>query len=85
MYVNQYTVAVKTLGGTEVTFDDSTDAGAGAAAYAALEAKQDIKANVTSNDETTLVIIPFHAVDSAAVSFTRTQAEDPADPTCPTE
>lgn len=84
MYVNQYTVAVKTLGGTTVTFADSTDAGAGAAAYDSVLKGKDIHANVTSGETTTEYVIPFNAIDSATVTLSRTTAEDPVDSTCTT-
>lgn len=81
MYSNSYKVTVKTLGGTSVVFNDASDTGAGAAAYAALDMQSDIKAYVSSK----LNIIPFNAVDSAVVEVTRSEAEDPEDETCVAE
>lgn len=81
MYANSYKVTVKTLGGNTIVFDDSTDTGAGAAAYGALDNGQDIKANVSAK----LNIVPFNAVDSAVVEVTRSEVDDPTDETCVTD
>lgn len=81
MYANSYEVTVKTLGGTTVVFNDAVDAGAGAAAYGAIDNQADIKANVSGN----LNIIPFHAVDSVVIELTRSEVDDPTDETCVVE
>ena len=85
MTKNVIEVQVHTLGGTDVTFSDSTDAGSGSAAYAALSGKRDIVAPVTADETTSLFFIPYHSVDSAAVTITPTEVEDPEDATCPKE
>lgn len=78
MYKNQYTVVVKTIGGTSVTFADSTAEGSGAAALASLEKGADIDAYAGE----TRTIIPFHAVDNATITLARTTVEKPEDETC---
>lgn len=84
-YVNAYTVTVNTIGGASVTFTDGADTpGAGASANAALEGHQDIKGLgvVGEAAEASNVFIPFHAVDNAVITFSRTTGEKPADTTC---
>lgn len=81
MYVNSYKVTVKTSGGATLVFDDSVDAGAGAAAYGAVDNGHDIKANISG----VLNIVPFGSIDYVTVEVTRSEETDPEDKTCVTE
>lgn len=82
IYKNSYKVVIKTLGGTEVTANDATVAGVGSSAMAALMNGQDVYVLDGNGGGT---FIPFHAVESAVVTLTRSEAEAPADETCVTE
>ena len=64
------TIAVKTLGGTEVTVADTTSNPAASNALAEFEAFQTM--HIVGANSTTL--IPFHAVDSIVV--TTAQSDD---------
>jgi hypothetical protein len=78
MFKNEYSVEITTSGGYTVTADDATLAGSGSAAMVCLENATDVKIPTATGS----TIIPFHAVDHAIVTLTRTTVADPADPTC---
>lgn len=69
---------ITTIGGFEYTADDATTPGVGTAAYGSLMAER----TIIGNDSGTITIIPWHAVDHAVVTITRTSEEAPEDPTC---
>ncbi len=83
-YENAYTVEIHTLGGTTVTFADSADTpGAGTSAYTALMGHQDICGlGAVEGGDPANFFIPFHAVDAAIYSLSRTEGEAPVDDTC---
>lgn len=84
MYVNKISVGLTTIGGFDVEISDDINAGSGASALASLKSKSQIDAIVTNNGETARFICPYHAVNSATIVVTRTQAEDPVDVNCAT-
>lgn len=76
---NSYSVEITTSGGYTVTADDAVTAGVGSSAYAMLLEGKDLEiANATGG-----ILIPYHAVDHAIYTLTRTNEPDVADPTCP--
>lgn len=73
------TLAIKTLGGTEVSVSDTATAPKASAALAEFETFKTMHVQTGDNEVT---LIPFHAVDSIVVT---TQASDDitkADPYC---
>lgn len=69
---------ITTIGGFEYTADDASTPGLGTAAYASLQAER----TIVGNEDGTITIIPWHAVDHAVITVTRTSEEAPEDPTC---
>lgn len=80
-YQNQIKVEITTGAGFTATADDSVTFGVGSSAWATLQAQCDVQ--IMGDGEITF--IPFHAVDHAIVTITRTEVEDPEDPTCVTD
>lgn len=78
MYVTKTKVVITTIGGFSATADDAVSAGQGTGAYNALEMKRDVK--ILAENEITF--IPYHAVDHAIITITRSEEEDPVDDTC---
>lgn len=85
-YQNSISVNVFVSGGatpTQFVFDDSISAGAGSAALAALERKDQIDAMGKYNDEDPKrVIIPYESVVAAQIVVERTTVDDPVDANC---
>lgn len=77
-YQNSIKVEITTFGGYSTTADDATISGVGAVAWADLQSQKDL----TIQTATGWDFIPFHAVDHAIVTMTRSEGEDPEDPTC---
>lgn len=77
-YQNSYKVEITTGANYTTTADDAVIAGVGSVAWADLQAQKDLMIQTATGYE----FIPFHAVDHAVVTFTRTQVPDPVDPTC---
>lgn len=80
-YQNQIKVVITTGAGYEATADDAVVAGVGSSTWATLVNQGDVQ--IPNGGE--IIFIPFHAVDHAVVTITRTEVEDPEDPTCVTE
>ena len=81
MWKNSYKVDVTTSGGYTASFDDSANTGQGSAAYASVMSGQDIHGIVEDNE----IVIPFHAVDHAVITFSRTEVDKPVDDMCVVE
>lgn len=82
-YEMKVKVDVTTKAGFTATADDAVAKGQGTAAYGVLQSINTEMRNVVISDGTNETIIPFHAVDHAVVTKTRTSVADPADDTCP--
>ena len=80
-YQNSIKVEITTGGGYSTTADDATIAGVGAVAWADLQSQKDLIIQTATGWE----FVPFHAVDHAIVTMTRSEVEDPDDPTCVTD
>lgn len=81
MTKQQVKVVITTQAGFSATADDAVSAGQGTAAYGALENHRD----VVIAAETEKTFVPYHAVDHAVITFTRSTVDDPEDPTCVTD
>lgn len=75
---NSYSVEITTGAGYTVTADDAVTEGVGASAYAMITEGKDLHIQTATGG----VLIPFHAVDHAVYTLTRSQVADPTDPTC---
>lgn len=75
---NKYSVEITTGGGYTATADDAVTDGVGSSARSLLAAGADITIATATGE----IFIPFHAVDHAVITLTRTDDPDPVDPTC---
>ena len=82
-YKNYVKVDVTTKAGFTATADDSVVEGQGTAAYGVIQSINTEMRNVVISDGTNETIIPFHAIDHAIVTKTRTEVADPTDDICP--
>ena len=80
-----YNVTVKTAGGNEVAFNDSTHYGDGIAAWMAVSSGEDIRVKTVISNDDVWYYIPFHAIDTVDVIVTPTQVQKPEDDICPDE
>ncbi len=86
MYKNLYAVQIKTLGmGADdepISIDDTSNPGQGAAAHAALMAKEDVVVMMRHQQGTSIAVIPYHAIAFAQIDMSRTEVDKPEDSTC---
>ena len=75
---NKYSVEITTGSGYTVTADDAVVAGVGSSVRSMLAAGEDLTIATATGE----IFIPFHSVDHAVVTLTRTNDPDPTDPTC---
>lgn len=76
-------VEVTTKTGFTATADDAVAKGQGTAAYGVIQSINTEMRNVVISNGTNETIIPFHAIDHAIVTKTRSQVQDPKDAICP--
>ena len=82
-YVMNVKVDVTTKAGFTATADDAVVKGQGTAAYGVIQSINTEMRNVVISDGTNETIIPFHAIDHAVVTKTRSTVQDPQDIICP--
>lgn len=76
-------VDITTKSGFTATADDAVKKGQGTSAYGVIQSINTEMRNVVISDGTNETIIPFHAIDHAVVTKTRSQVADPTDDICP--